>query len=308
MVNLTMALLATRRYLTKSEIFRSIEGYEGAHEAKERMFERDKDALRSLGIVIDVRGVDPNFEDEPGYRILPDSYALNLGSISGDEIALLSLAAEAWRGAALSQSAQSALLRLNSIGISSDFDAIPAMAPKISVTSENFQPLTQAIGEQRAVSFTYLADDLTLNERTINPFGLGSRKGNWYLVGFDLTKSAPRTFRLDRVRDQVILDNRKNSFEIDPTFDVLAFLDENLFEESNTAEIAVRRGKGLTLRRNSEVISSDDEYEIIKVGYVNEDRLVDEILWHGDDVVALSPNGVRAKVILSLQKLMENHG
>jgi proteasome accessory factor B len=50
LINLTIALLATKRYLTKSEIFNSVEGYEGSPETKERMFERDKDDLRSLGI------------------------------------------------------------------------------------------------------------------------------------------------------------------------------------------------------------------------------------------------------------------
>ena len=50
LINLTIALLATKRYLTKSEIFNTVEGYEGSAESKERMFERDKDDLRSLGI------------------------------------------------------------------------------------------------------------------------------------------------------------------------------------------------------------------------------------------------------------------
>ena len=58
LINLTIALLATKRYLTKSEIFRSVEGYEGSAETKERMFERDKDDLRSLGIEIEVGSFD----------------------------------------------------------------------------------------------------------------------------------------------------------------------------------------------------------------------------------------------------------
>ena len=80
LVNLTIALLASKRYLTKSEIFRTVEGYEGAPEAMERMFERDKDDLRSLGIVIELGTFDPLFEDEAGYRITPSSYQLDLGS------------------------------------------------------------------------------------------------------------------------------------------------------------------------------------------------------------------------------------
>jgi len=62
--------LATKRYLTKSEIFTSVEGYEGSAETKERMFERDKDDLRSLGIEIEVGSFDPLFNDEAGIKIV----------------------------------------------------------------------------------------------------------------------------------------------------------------------------------------------------------------------------------------------
>ena len=45
LVNLTMALLETRRPLSKEEIFANVAGYSGTPEAMERMFERDKDVL-----------------------------------------------------------------------------------------------------------------------------------------------------------------------------------------------------------------------------------------------------------------------
>jgi len=308
LVNLTMALLATRRYLTKSEIFRSVEGYEGTDEAKERMFERDKDALRTLGISINVRGVDPTFEDEPGYRILPDTYALNLSDLSESDIALLSLAAEAWRGAALNESAQSALLKLKSMGIESDYDAIPMLSPRLGVISENFQPLTRAIIERRTVSFNYLADDLSTTLRAIQPFGLGSRKGNWYLVGFDLTRNAYRTFRLDRIQGQLVLDTKKDSFAVDADFDVLAFLDSNLFEPKDSAELLIRRSKGWTLREEAEVLSEDDEFQRVKVSYTNRTHFIDQVLWHGDDVVVVSPQDLRNEVIGKLITLVKSHG
>jgi proteasome accessory factor B len=74
------------------------------------MFERDKDDLRSLGITIDVGTFDPLFNDEAGYRIKSENYQLDLGEISPTEISLLSLAADAWQGAAFSDAAQGALL------------------------------------------------------------------------------------------------------------------------------------------------------------------------------------------------------
>ena len=62
LINLTLALLATKRHLSKSEIFEKIPGYEGSPETKERMFERDKEELRGLGIQIEVSNSDPLFE------------------------------------------------------------------------------------------------------------------------------------------------------------------------------------------------------------------------------------------------------
>ena len=96
LVNLTMALLASRRYMTKSEIFRRVEGYAGSQETKERMFERDKDELRSMGIEIDVGGLDPLFEDEAGYRIRPEKFQFPATQFSSRELGLISTALSLW--------------------------------------------------------------------------------------------------------------------------------------------------------------------------------------------------------------------
>ncbi|MBI3428817.1 MAG: WYL domain-containing protein [Actinobacteria bacterium] len=308
LINLTIALLATRRYLTKSEIFRSIEGYEGEPSSMERMFERDKDDLRNLGIIIDVRGVDPLFEDEPGYRIHPDTYSLNLGELSGTEIALLSLAAEAWRGAALDQSAHTALIKLRSLGIASDFDALPNLSPKVRVSSQSFLPLTRAIAERITVTFKYRSARLKDEVRLLNPYGLGGRKGNWYLVGEDCDRRALRTFRLDRIVGQVELISKPGAFHNDPDFHVLSFLDTHLFEPRDIAQLRIRRGRGHSLRVEANLLSSDDDFDLCDLPYSNESRLIDSILWHGDDVIVLSPPELREKVISHLKRLVEIHG
>jgi hypothetical protein len=54
----------------------------------ERMFERDKDDLRNLGITIEVGSFDPLFEDEVGYRIRPENYRAEIGSITPRELSL----------------------------------------------------------------------------------------------------------------------------------------------------------------------------------------------------------------------------
>jgi proteasome accessory factor B len=308
LINLTIALLATKRYLTKSEIFRTIEGYEGSAESCERMFERDKDDLRRIGILIEVRGVDPGFEDEPGYRVRPETYALNLGELNGVEVALLSLAAEAWRGAALGEPAQSALVKLRSLGIGSDFDGLPNLSPKLNVSSPNFVPLTRAIADQNTIAFTYLSATLQEESRLVNPFGLGSRHGNWYVVAFDKDKEEMRTFRLDRIVGSVEIITKKGAFEIDPNFNVLGFLDSTLFENRDIAEVSIRVGRGHALRADAQVISSDDEFDLCRIPYAIESRFIDSILWHGEDVIVHKPIHLREEIIQRLQTLVSAHG
>ena len=63
------------------------------------MFERDKEELRSLGVPIEVGNLDAFFDDEPGYRIRPDEFALPEISLTADEAAVVGLAAKVWQHA-----------------------------------------------------------------------------------------------------------------------------------------------------------------------------------------------------------------
>ena len=68
-------LLVQRRFVAKERI-REILYPDQATDAFEKMFERDKEELRSLGVPIEVGQLDAFFDDEPGYRIRPDEFAL----------------------------------------------------------------------------------------------------------------------------------------------------------------------------------------------------------------------------------------
>lgn len=307
LINLTIALLATRRYLTKSDIFRTIEGYAGSAESKERMFERDKDELRAIGIVIEVGGLDPLFDDEPGYRIRPEEYNLNLGPLTGREIALLSLAAQAWKGAALSASAQTALLKLNSLGIQSDFDAIPSMAPHLNISFPSFGVISKAIANRNPISFVYIDKDLLRHTRRLHPFGIGNRGGRWYLVGRDLDKNEERTFRLDRIEGEVIIRGEFKAFEVPSEFSLVDFLHNNIFEPTDSVLVAIRHRKGHVLRQQATSITPGEDFDTCHVPFSNLSQLVDVLLWHGNDVVVISPDFVRREVIHALEDLVEKH-
>ena len=70
LLNLLIMLLVQRHYVSKERI-RAILYQDSSHEGFEKMFERDKEELRSLGVPIEVGNMDPLFDDEPGYRIPP---------------------------------------------------------------------------------------------------------------------------------------------------------------------------------------------------------------------------------------------
>ena len=304
LINLTIALLATKRYLTKSEIFRTVEGYEGSAETKERMFERDKDDLRNLGITIDVGSFDPLFSDEAGYRIKSENYQLDLGEITSTEISLLSLAAEAWQGAALEDAAQSAILKLSSIGVPADPIDIPGLSPKLSNSSTDLVAVTDAIAHSNFLHFDYLSPNLEAQERTIVPFALSNRSGFWYVSGVDQEIQEVRTFRLDRIIGAIEVLKNKNAFEFPADFD---FDLVNVTAPNRVAVIDVRKGKGHVLRTLSESTKDLGEWDQIKVPIHSIQTLAAEILWHGEDVFVHQPSDLREYIVEQLQALVTNH-
>ncbi len=220
LVNLTIALLATKRYLTKNEIFRNIEGYEGSAEAKERMFERDKDDLRKLGIQIEVGGLDPLFDDEAGYRIRPESYALSLRDLTPTQVTLLSLAAQAWQDAAFTDLSQQALRKLTSIGLDTDSSQLPVMAPKLIGADENLRSALDALTSLTTIEFDYLNIQGVAQKRQLQVYGVQARKSHWYLIGLDTEKSAIRNFRVDRIQGVVASIGQTQSYAIPATFEI----------------------------------------------------------------------------------------
>lgn len=304
LINLTIALLATQRFLTKSQIFRTVQGYEGSAETKERMFERDKDDLRALGIAIDVGSFDPMFNDEAGYRIRSENYQLDLGEITPTEISLLSLAADAWRGAAFADATQSAILKLSSIGVPADPIDIPGLSPKLANSSADLETVTAAIATSDFLIFNYLATNLESQERTIIPFALSNRSGFWYVSGVDQEVQEVRTFRLDRVQGVMKLSKNKDPFEFPTSFE-LSEVDTTVSNRS--AVIDVRKGKGYSLRRLAFSVQDLGEWDQIKIPIHTLESLGAEILWHGEDVFVHEPSDLRDYIVEQLQVLVRNH-
>src|SRR5690606_3462777 len=120
LLNLVIALLSTRQPLSRARIREAVPAYSDNDEAFERMFERDKDELRALGIPLRTEPIDPFFDDEPGYRIDQREYALPELAFEPDELAVVGLASRAWSQASLAGPAAQALRKLEAAGLVRD--------------------------------------------------------------------------------------------------------------------------------------------------------------------------------------------
>ena len=306
LVNLVIALLATKRYLTKSEIFRTIEGYEGSNDSMERMFERDKDELRTLGIDIEVSALDPLFDDEIGYRIRFENYALDHDSFSANEIAYMSLAAQVWKEEALGEIAQRAMRKLAGVAHRVDVSQIPAIAPVIINAPRFLNEIIESIGNRKTIEFAYLDSEMRSQSRKVNVYSYFSFKGNWYFSGLDKAKSQIRTFRCDRVVGDVSTLKNSEKYEIPEKY--VTNIQPADSDGQKTAQLSVRKGRGSQLRNHSSKIAPGDEFDVIEFPYVAEGELVSLILWHLDDVKVLGPDSLINSVKKSLKSLVSTHG
>ena len=186
-LNLTICLLVSGRYLPKSRIREAVEGYHHLSDAAfERTFERDKDELRALGVPIEVGSFDPLFDDEPGYRILPSEFELPAIDLDAEEAAVVGVAARVWQHASMAESTQSALAKLRAAGVEPDTSQLAALEPSVQAS----EPAIRAVVERGA---RRVPGQLHLPRRqpaTLEPWGMTSYKGRWYVIGRDVDRDA----------------------------------------------------------------------------------------------------------------------
>src|SRR5688500_3731688 len=141
LLNLLITLLVSRTYVSKDRLRQVIPEYgaAGTDEAFEKMFERDKDDLRQLGVPIEVGSADPLFEDDQGYRIVRSAFELPDIELSPEEAAVVGLAARVWQHAGLASATSDALVKLKAGGVEVDREALNVVQPQLAVDEPTFE-------------------------------------------------------------------------------------------------------------------------------------------------------------------------
>ncbi|MFI6478405.1 helix-turn-helix transcriptional regulator [Nonomuraea sp. NPDC050663] len=303
LLNLVICLLATRRPLSAEQIRQAVPGYDReSDEAFQRMFERDKNELREIGIPIEVMR-DP-WEDEPGYKIERQSYELPEITLEPDEAAVLGLAAQVWQRASLADAASGALLKLRAGGVQTDASPLGgALELRVDSKDPAFPALWEAVRDRKVVRFDYRASGSeNVRTRTVEPWGVVSRRGRWYLAGFDRDRDAPRAFRLSRIMGEVA--TLKGPFTVPDGVDLreMVGFPEGEPMEERTAIVLVRKGTGEGLRQIARAVRpADEEWDRAELTFADPERLAGWLASLGADVQVVEPPDARDAVIRRLK-------
>ena len=306
LVNLVLCLLATRRFLTAERIRETVPGYADAagDEAFSRMFERDKTELRELGVPLET-GRNSVFDTADGYRIARHDYELGEIDLEPDEAAAVALAARLWDTPGLAGAARGAVRKLRAAGVEVHEDGGP-IQPRVRAADPAFAPLLAAVQAGRAVTFAHRrggpAGDVV--RRTVEPWGVVSARGRWYLVGHDRDRGAERSFRLSRVVGPVTALGPPGVVTVPPGVDLLAVVERAVGPPPvvGTARVRVAPGRAHGLRRAGRARDGDardgdvrdgDELEI---DLRSVETVARWVAGYGPDVVVREPPELVAAV------------
>lgn len=296
LINLTLALLATKRYLTKSEIFKSVTGYNGSPETMERMFERDKDELRNMGVDIEVKGIDPLFEDDQGYLIRSETFQLSGNEFAADELLYLTMAANLWHDSALSNDSKAALLKIQSLSGPIEFNTFNSPIIRDSENSQMLAIAFEAIEKLKKLSFKYNG-----NQRLVEPLGMFMSSGFWYLVAQD--DKIIKSFKMIRLESKISMD--AGYFKKPENFSLSSYLKRYSEEEVIEAEILVRKEQAYSLRSKYPVQEYDSEWDLMQIPYSYEPEIIEILLWHGQNIIVKKPEKLRNSIISRLQEFVD---
>ena len=305
LLNLVLCLLYTRRPLTKSRIRGIVPQYGEAasDEAFDRMFERDKDELRELGIPLATEEIGGAWDDEVGYRIDQRDYALPDLDFEPDELAVLGLASRTWAHASLAGPAAQALRKLKAAGIERDGDSLVGIEPRLGTSEPAFEPVKNAVVGQQTIAFGYrTAGQGETRTRRVQPWGLASWHGRWYLTGFDLDRQAPRVFRLSRIEGSVAVVRGAAPYTVPADHSAREMIRRTVGDqEVHSATVRVRAGRGHALRRRATATRDRGEWTELEVPFGDAETFAEEVCGYGPDVVADAPAEVRDLVVARLR-------
>lgn len=250
-----LAALLRRKFPADFESLRAeVPAYSDSNRTRDalmRMFERDKDELRALGVPIESVADEENNLSQyrlasrqfylpylqlraeaarplrrprgPGYQSLP------ILACEPDELEAIARAAHRVRAVGDPALAHEAMSAIRKLGHDIPLPRVAAAEELLALDAlpdpDVLDRLGDALRRRKQVRFTYHAMHSDReNERTVDPYGLAFLSGHWYLVGRDHAADALRQYRVNRVRTLTVNAQRTQSadYTVPASFDLAA--------------------------------------------------------------------------------------
>ncbi|MHC4390912.1 MAG: helix-turn-helix transcriptional regulator [Planctomycetota bacterium] len=331
-LNLVSVLLKERRPVSWREIAGQVVGYDDGGDPKslERRFERDKAALKELGIPIQF--YPPGLYDSEGYMISREVCFLDSIEFMPHEASLLQALSElSLREGSKSPELWSALQKLRfdeqpgRESETSDPSAAELLSEEQTVlrldtvnalrSTPQLDAITEATVSNKSIKFKYYA--ISTGEtrvRNVDPYGLGFAGGAWYLVGRDHERDAIRQFKVARIKGKAECTAESSSFTPPEGFDVMTHLDASpwLRGEAEAREVSVHMSRAIAWLSQGpgssrRVEPQPDGGAIVHFTVHEEAAFMRWLLCHGKHVRVIGPKDFKKRYLETIDALIDRH-
>jgi proteasome accessory factor B len=207
-----------------------------------------------------------------------------------------------------------ALTKLRAVGAGAGAtDLAAGLAPRVRAGGDAFRPLLDAVQARQRVRFTYRAANTgEVRERLVEPWRLVARRGGWFLVGRDVDRAAPRSFRLSRIEGRVRAVGDERAFDPPTPEETAGALRSWDARTERTALLALRPERAEAIRARGEPTTLPDDADpalravvadrdLVRVPFRAAWELAEEVAGYGEAVLVADPPELRAAVLRLLR-------
>jgi proteasome accessory factor C len=325
-LSLISYLMAERRPVTALDIKRDVEGYSGMNEdAFARRFYADRAELESLRIPLTVEKPLDGVAEQENYSLRPENFHLPAIEFSDSELAALATALSLLDGEfAYAEPLRLALQQIT-WGRPSPLAAPDQHGVALGITasagghelSHSLAKIETAIFRHKTITFEYFTMERgEVGLRTVDPYHLLFRGGQFYLLGYAHEREALRVFRLSRIRGKVAYATKaEHDFRRPADFDPRAYANLATWqfgEIAGSAEIRIAERIAWLLERHfgrygeiREIEGSADRLFVTE--YASERQLISWVLGLGENARVLAPPALAAELKRRVALLVERH-
>ena len=313
LLSLTLTLLSNPYGFTKDELFKSVRGYRmmvesGAKsDALNKKFERDKTALKDMGVqvVTFTRSSDMEDNQQSRYFIPADTFVWPKGTnLTPNQLRLLELAAKVWARASFSTEASRAVMRLKALGMPSDGLDLAGFAPRILTNEPGILQLEEAARDGLEVTFDYRTPDGSVATRIVQPWQVRHVSGQWLLMCWDVQRNDIRNFMLKRIVSRI--SSTGQTFKTASAAQLQEATKRlNDFTESNVAVLKVEPKTEAWVHFELENHTGPDGE--VTLNFMDLHLLAEQIRGFGRSVKVISPPELAEVIREGLERVVNEH-